>query len=64
MELGEERKLKFAMACADFIPQLQVFSESCKPVWLFLAEGDRLNESLSVFQLILLRRGCVGDGWT
>ena len=39
MELGEERDLKFAMACADFIPPFKVFSESCKPVWLFLAEG-------------------------
>ena len=39
MELGEDRNLKFAMACADFIPQFKIFSESCKPVWLFLAEG-------------------------
>ena len=39
MELGEEKKLKFAMACADFIQQLKVFSESCKPVWLFLVDG-------------------------
>ena len=39
MEFGEDRNLKFAIACADFIPQLKVFSESCKPVWLFLADG-------------------------
>ena len=39
MEFGEDRNLKFAIACADLIPQLKVFCESCKPVWLFLAEG-------------------------
>ena len=40
MELGEDKDLKFVMACADFIPSLQPFQGSCKPVWLFIAEGE------------------------
>ena len=39
MELGEERDLKFMMACADYIPALKPFHGSCRPVWLFIAEG-------------------------
>ena len=40
MELGEDKDLKFVMACADFIPSLQPFQGSCRPVWLFIAEGE------------------------
>ena len=40
MELGEDKDLKFVMACADFIPSLRPFHGSCKPVWLFIAEGE------------------------
>ena len=40
MELGEDKDLKFMMACADYIPPLQAFQGSCKPVWLFVAAGQ------------------------
>ena len=40
MELGEEKDLKFMMACADNIPALKPFHGSCRPVWLFIAEGE------------------------
>ena len=43
MELGEDKDLKFVMACADYIPPLQPFSGSCKPVWLFVAAGNTKN---------------------
>ena len=40
MELGEDKDLKFVMACVDFIPSLSPFQGSCKPVWLFMAAGE------------------------
>ena len=43
MELGEDKDLKFVMACADYIPPLQPFRGSCKPVWLFVAAGNTKN---------------------
>ena len=65
MELGEDKDLKFMMACADYIPPLQAFQGSCKPVWLFVAagQGTAANKmrTMSV-KWRLLRRGCVRDG--
>ena len=63
MELGEDKDLKFVMACADYIPPLQPFRGSCKPVWLFVAAGNTKNicsasKNISPWP----RRGCVGDG--
>ena len=43
MELGEDKDLKFVMACADYIPPLQPFRGSCKPVWLLVAAGNTKN---------------------
>ena len=43
MELGEDKDLKFVMACPDYIPPLQPFRGSCKPVWLFVAAGNTKN---------------------
>ena len=50
MELGEDKDLKFMMACADYIPPLQAFQGSCKPVWLFVAagQGTTLNKTLAM----------------
>ena len=62
MELGEDKDLKFMMACADYIPPLQAFQGSCKPVWLFVAAGQGTAANKMSVKWRLLRRGCVRDG--
>ena len=40
LEVNDEL-LSYAMAKTDAIPQLEIFRGQCKPIWLFMASGER-----------------------